>query len=81
MKTGWRWSPTDQPTGRQKELWQLLDAQGAVRAEVFKSMKVDDKGTSYVWVVWPFHVNGNIDSANTVVEARISAEKRISNQK
>lgn len=81
MKTGWRWLPTDPPKGRRKELWQLLDIQGVVRAEVYKSAREDADGKSYVWAVWPYHVTGNIGSTHTVIDARINAEKRTRDQK
>lgn len=81
MQTGWRWNPIDQSTGRRNELWQLLDAEGVVRAEVFKSMKLDAEGKSYVWAVWPFHITGNVGSAHTVVDARMCAERMVGEQK
>lgn len=81
MKRGWCWRPMDQQTGGRKELWQLLDVQGVVRAEVYKSANIDTEGKSYAWAVWPYHVTGNIGSDYTVIDARIHAEKRISNKK
>jgi hypothetical protein len=81
MDNGWRWSPPDAPAGSRTELWHLRDIQGVVRAEVYRSLRKDSEGKTYVWAVWPYHVTGNVGSAHTVIDARIIAEKKIGNQK
>ncbi len=76
-----RWQPTQAPIPKfgkvHKDDWVILSEDGKELARVYNTEKPNEHGETFIWAVWPYQRLGNVGSALNVIDARMKAEKTL----
>lgn len=76
-----RWQPTQAPIPKfgkvHKDDWVILSEDGKELARVYNTEKPNERGETFIWAVWPYQRLGNVGSALNVIDARMKAEKTL----